>query len=239
MEIYPRPGAFTHRKSPASGSDDWVERVEFAIAMALQLAIAIVAVSSIVRGHFRIGFAGLLILLLTFAPAMIDRRLNIQLPIEVTLVTSLFLYASFFLGEVRNFYELYWWWDLVLHGTSALLIGFVGFMSMYSFYITSRVNVAPVYVAIFTFALAVTVGTLWEIFEFLMDRYLGLNMQRTGLVDTMTDLMINAAGAFVAATIGFLFIRLGDHGTGRRLIRKFGLRKAEPDDLAGDKRSAT
>lgn len=205
-------------------------RVEFSIALAMQLAIAVVAVSALVRGQFRIGFAGLLILLLTFAPAIIERRLKMQLPVEVTLITCLFLYASFFLGEIRDYYEIYWWWDLVLHGTSALLIGVVGFMSIYSFYMTQRLVVAPVYVALFTFALAVTVGTLWEIFEFLMDHYFGLNMQRTGLVDTMTDLLLNAAGATLAAATAFLFVRASGERSAHNLIRWFvtrGERKRE------------
>ena len=79
-------------------------------------------------------------------------------------------------------------------------------------------RVAPLYVAIITFALAVSVGTIWEIFEFLMDWYVGLNMQKSGLVDTMTDLIINAVGASVAAAIGFFYVRDEDSLLGRRLI---------------------
>ncbi|MBT8079101.1 MAG: hypothetical protein KJO31_11045 [Gammaproteobacteria bacterium] len=63
--------------------------MEFSFALALQLAIAIAAVSALLRGQLRIGLAGLLILFLTFAPAMIERRLNMQLPVEVTLITCL------------------------------------------------------------------------------------------------------------------------------------------------------
>ena len=111
-----------------------------------------------------------------------------------------------------------------MHGTSALLIGVVGFLSIYSFYMTHRLRVAPVCVALFTFALAVTVGTMWEISEFLMDHYFGLNMQRTGLVDTMTDLMINAAGALIAATIAFLFVCTPGRRSARNLIRQCAAR---------------
>jgi hypothetical protein len=64
------------------------------------------------------------------------------------------------------------------------------------------------------------VGTLWEIFEFLMDWGLGFNMQRSGLNDTMTDLMINCAGALVAAGFGFLYVRKGERFIGRRFIRR-------------------
>lgn len=222
----------TTPSTPDAKPDDWVERVEFAIAIALQLAIALVSVSSLIRGQYRVAFAGGLIFMLTFVPAIIERRLKIQLPIEVTLITCLFLYASFFLGEIRDFYELYWWWDLALHGTSAILIGMVGFVSIYPFYMTNRVQIAPVYVALFTFALAVTVGTLWEIFEFLMDRYAGLNMQRTGLVDTMTDLLVNAAGALIAAIIGYFFVRGDNRHLARQVIQKIAGGRVRTDSNA-------
>jgi len=70
------------------------------------------------------------------------------------------------------------------------------------------------------FALGVAVGTIWEIFEFLIDRFFGLNMQKSGLVDTMTDLMINAAGSLVAAAIGYYYVRDHDSLLGRRVIRR-------------------
>jgi hypothetical protein len=65
----------------------------------------------------------------------------------------------------------------------------------------------------------VSLGTIWEIFEFLMDWNFGLNMQKSGLVDTMTDLMINAAGAAIAAVIGYFYVRGNDGLYGRRVIR--------------------
>jgi len=124
------------------------------------------------------------------------------------------------LGEVSDFYERIWWWDLALHGTSAMLMGFIGFLTVYVFHMTHRLEVKPFHVAAFTFGFAVTIGTLWEIFEFLMDWFVGTNMQKSGLVDTMTDLIINAFGALVAATTGFLYVKNGDSQLGRKLFEK-------------------
>ena len=73
--------------------------------------------------------------------------------------------------------------------------------------------------ATITFALAVSVGTIWEIFEFLMDWFFGLNMQKSGLIDTMTDLLINASGAAIAALIGYFYVRDEDSLFARRVIR--------------------
>ena len=200
--------------------EGWVNRIEMIAATVLQVGILLVTLGALYEGLWRGAFAGSVTLLLTFAPAMIERKLRVPLPVEFTLLTCVFLYASFALGEVRNFYEKIWWWDLALHGVFALTIGIIGFLSIYVFYMTNRVRVAPIYVAIITFALAVAVGTIWEIFEFGMDLYFGLNMQKSGLMDTMTDLMINAIGAFIAAAIGYYYVRNEDSLLGRRLIRR-------------------
>jgi hypothetical protein len=205
--------------------ESWINRIELTIALVLQIGIFVITISAVFERQWLGVFSGSIVLLLTFTPALIERQLRVPLPVEFTLVTCLFLYASFALGEVRDFYEKIWWWDLALHGVAALTIGIIGFLAIYVFYMTQRIEVAAGWVATITFALAVSLGTIWEIFEFLMDWYLGLNMQKSGLVDTMTDLMINAVGAAVAAVIGYFYVRGEDSLYGRRIIRTFVDRK--------------
>lgn len=205
--------------------ESWINRIELMVALVLQISILVITVSALIRGQWLGAFSGSIVLLLTFAPALIERHLHVPLPVELTLITCVFLYASFALGEVRDFYEKIWWWDLALHGMAALTIGIIGFLSIYVFYMTQRIQIAAGWIATITFALAVSLGTIWEIFEFMMDWNFGLNMQKSGLVDTMTDLMINAAGAAIAAVIGYLYVRDEDGYYGRRIIRVYVDRK--------------
>lgn len=211
--------------SESTPSEHWIDQVELGIAAILQLSILAIVVASLFQGRWLDAFNGTIILLLTFTPAMLEHRLRVPLPVELTLITSVFLFASFVLGEVRDFYERIWWWDLALHGLSALTVGLIGFLGIYVFYMTHRIQVAAGWIATITFALAVSVGTVWEIFEFLMDWYFGFNMQKSGLVDTMTDLLINAAGAAVAAAIGYFYVYKEDSLLGRRLISAFARHK--------------
>ena len=205
--------------------ESWINRIELMIAAVLQIGILVVTVGALIERQWLGAFSGSIVLLRTFAPALIERHLRVPLPVELTLFTSVFVYASFALGEVRDFYEKIWWWDLALHGVAALTIGIIGFLSIYVFYMTQRVQIAAGWIATITFALAVSLGTIWEIFEFLMDWNFGLNMQKSGLVDTMTDLMINAAGAAIAAVIGYFYVRGSDGLYGRRIIRSMVERK--------------
>lgn len=199
--------------------ESWIGRIEWTVALVLQIGIAAVTVTALFDAKWLLALSGTVVLLLTFTPAIIERQLRVPLPVEFTLITCLFLFASYAMGEVGDYYERIWWWDMALHGLSAVITGLIGFLFLYVFYMTHRIRVAPVYVAILTFGLAVAVGTLWEIFEFLADWFLGLNMQRSGLVDTMTDLLLNAAGAIIAAAIGYYYVKNGDSLLGRRLIR--------------------
>jgi hypothetical protein len=207
--------------------ESWINRIELIIAVVLQIGILAVTIGALIERQWLGAFSGFVVLLLTFAPALIERHLRVPLPVELTLITSVFLYASFALGEARDFYEKIWWWDLALHGVAALTIGVIGFLGIYVFYMTQRVQTAPGWIATITFALAVTLGTLWEIFEFLMDWNFGLNMQKSGLIDTMTDLMINAAGAAIAAVIGYFYVHGSDSLYGRRIIRAIAERRGK------------
>jgi hypothetical protein len=206
-------------------SESWIDRVELAIALVLQMGMLVVTVSAFFQGHWLGAFSGVVVLLLTSAPAMIEHRLKLTLPVEFTLINCVILYASFALGEAQDFYEKIWWWDLALHGLSALTMGMIGFLCIYVFYMTHRINIAAGWIATITFALAVSVGTIWEVFEFLADQYLGLNMQKSGLVDTMTDLMINATGAALAALLGYFYVRDQDSLFARRVLRAWEKRR--------------
>lgn len=206
---------------------DWTERVQRWLVLLLQLAIAGVFAGALVEGQWLVAFTAAVVLLLTFMPAIIERHLRVQLPVEFTLVNCVFLYAAFGLGEVRQFYHRFWWWDLLLHSVSALVIGLIGFLLVYVFYMTHRIRMGPFYVALVSFGFAVTLGTLWEIFEFAMDWFFGFNMQKSGLVDTMTDLMVDAGGGLVAALIGYRYVKDGDSLVGERLIRRFVLKNPQ------------
>ena len=198
----------------------WPERLQFIAASLLQIAILGVLVSTLVEGRWLVAFTAAVVLALTFLPALIERELGVQLPVEFTLITCLFLYAAFGLGEVRAFYHRFWWWDLLLHSVSAVVMGLIGFLLVYSLHQTRRVVLPPLYFALTTFGFAVTTGTLWELFEFGMDWAFGFNMQKTGLDDTMTDLLVDVLGAAVAAWTGYQYVKGGDSLLADRLFRR-------------------
>tara|TARA_Y100000310_G_C20241599_1_gene604917 strand:- start:179 stop:619 length:441 start_codon:yes stop_codon:yes gene_type:complete len=111
----------------------------------------------------------------------------------------------------------------MLHTFSGVLLGAMGFTLVYILNSNPRVHVKmkPLFVAIFALSFAVAVGTIWEIFEFIMDSAFGLNMQRSGLVDTMWDLIVDLIGALFASIIGFISLKIKKTFFMGNMINKF------------------
>ncbi|PIN88939.1 hypothetical protein COU57_06885 [Candidatus Pacearchaeota archaeon CG10_big_fil_rev_8_21_14_0_10_32_14] len=136
-----------------------------------------------------------------------ERGYKIDLPIEIELIIIIFLYSSIFLGHVRSYYSLFWWWDIVLHTGSGIALGLIGFLIVLSLQRTEKIKAKPSLIAILTFSFALAMGALWEIFEFAMDQILKTGMQRYGLVDTMWDLIVDSLGALLASFVGYFYLK--------------------------------
>ncbi|MDH5525038.1 MAG: hypothetical protein OEY01_13755 [Desulfobulbaceae bacterium] len=200
---------------------DWPDRIQQWLAVLLQLAIFALLATALFKGKWFLAFTAAIVLALTFLPALIEHQLGVLLPVEFSFFTCLILYGSFGLGEVQGFYQKFWWWDLLLHSSSAFVMGMIGFLLVYVFYMTQRIRMAPFYVALVSFCFAVTLGTIWEIVEFCLDWGFGFNMQKSGINDTMTDLMVDGLGALLAAWLGYNYVKDGDSLVADRLVRRF------------------
>ena len=75
------------------------------------------------------------------------------------------------------------------------------------------IHMKPGFVAFFAFVFAVGMGALWEVFEFSMDSFFGMNMQKpmlgdaSGLTDTMWDLIVDTIGALIISLLGYGYVK--------------------------------
>ncbi|CUO04861.1 MULTISPECIES: hypothetical protein [Clostridium] len=154
-------------------------------------------------------------------PGMLENKFKIAIPSYMLILYTIFLYAAIYLGEVRSFYYNVPNWDNILHTFSGAMIGALGFSIVTLLNKTEKVPIvlSPLFVALFSFCFAVTLGVIWEFYEFTFDGILGLNMQkfalengtqligRAALTDTMVDLFVDAVGAFIMSVIGYISLR--------------------------------
>lgn len=156
-----------------------------------------------------------------FLPNIISKKTKIVIPSNMYIVYVLFLYGAVFLGEVRNYYYRVPHWDTILHTCSGAMLGALGFsfVNILNKHEKVHVELSPLFVALFAFGFAISLGVMWEIYEFTFDGVLGLNMQkfaledgteligRAAVTDTMEDLIVDSLGAFTMATIGYISLK--------------------------------
>ena len=171
--------------------------------------------------RWSLAFVSFATLTLALVPPMLAARWSLTLPLPFLLFTTLFCFASIFLGEAFDFYERLWLWDLALHGSSAVGFGLMGFLFAFMLFEGDRFAAPPSAIALISFCIAMTVGATWEIFEFTMDAGLGMNMQKSGLSDTMGDLILNAFGGLIASVTGYLYLRESSAGLLGRGLSQF------------------
>ena len=191
------------------------------IVSAVRIALLAALVGELIEAQWSVGFVALATLTLSTVPELVGRRLGVHLPVSMIAVISLFLFATLFLGEVLDFYNRYWWWDVALHGGSALGFGLMGVVFALFLFEGDRYAAPPWALSLIAFSFAVTIGAVWEIFEFAMDQMFGLNMQKSGLIDTMWDLIVDVIGAGTGAIIGFFYFIGRDLGGPTAFFREF------------------
>ena len=179
------------------------------LTLFLQLTLVIGVVLAVLQGRWLAAITTTGIIVVTFLPLMLGRRFAVQVPAEFEVLAVVFIYASLFLGEIHGYYIRFWWWDAILHIGSGFLLGILGFLLVYVLNEHENVDLhmRPRFVALFAFMFAVGMGALWEIFEFTMDQLFGLNMQKSGLIDTMWDLIVDTVGAATISVLGFGYLR--------------------------------
>jgi hypothetical protein len=183
-------------------------------------ALVLAVIWAIWEGWWPLAAMASLTLILSLAPVLLASRFNIALPLPFVVAITVFIIASLIAGEVFDAYYRIWWWDIMLHGTSAIALGMIGFLFIYMLFDGDAFAAPPAAVAFLAFCFALSIGALWEIFEFTVDQIFGTQMQKSA-TDTMVDLIFDALGAIIGALAGYFYLRGWRAGLPGRLIRDF------------------
>jgi len=182
-------------------------KTKLTVLVIFRALLVLAAIYSVYKHSWMNVALSILALGLTFLTSILEKELKVDYPEEFEIVIMLFIFASIFLGEFSSFYLRYWWWDIFLHGLAAIILGILAFSLVYILNKEGRIKLKPGFIALFAFCFAVAGGAVWEIFEFSMDSFLKTTMQKSGLVDTMEDIIVDTLGALLISTIGFLYAK--------------------------------
>ena len=175
----------------------------FAVYLVLRLIVVATLVSSILRKEYESAFICLLVLVLYMLPFFIQQNFGIELPSTLEIIILLFIFAAEILGELNCYFITFPYWDTMLHTTTGFLCAATGFALIDILNRNSRIKftLSPVYVALVAFCFSMTVGVLWEFFEFGADHLLHWDMQKDTVVHSVTSVMLDPTNKNIPVTI--------------------------------------
>lgn len=179
---------------------------------ALQVVLVGALVVTVAQGEWDAGVSIAGAIVVTLLPWVLH-RLGVAVPPGWQLVLAAFATGALLLGSAAGWYSRFWWWDVVLHTASGALLAVVGFVVLFALSRTDAQEARdhPWFVALFGFTTGVTSGVFWEFAEWAADSLvtrLDLEAGRS-YTDTMQDLLVDTAGAGLAALLALVHLRTG------------------------------
>ena len=175
----------------------------FTVYLVLRLMVLATLVSSVIRSEYESAFICLLVLVLFMLPFFIQQNFGIELPSTLEIIILLFIFAAEILGELECYFITFPYCDSMLHTTTGFLCAATGFALIDILNRNSRIKfeLSPIYVALAAFCFSMTVGVLWEFFEFGMDRIFHMDMQKDTVVSSITSVMLDPTNKNIPVTI--------------------------------------
>lgn len=173
------------------------------IYLVLRGLVILTLIRQIFMGNFNNVFLCALTLILFVIPAVIEKKLNLALPDALQILILLFIFSAEILGEINEFYIVIPYWDTILHTLNGFLCAAVGFstidiLNQKEFF---HATMSPLFVALVAFCFSMTIGVMWEFFEFGADQLLRYDMQKDVIVDTISTVKLEPDGKNKAVVI--------------------------------------
>lgn len=172
------------------------KRLVLTVHLLLRIMVLIVMVAQIVNRNYENAFICVLTLVLFSVPSFIERQLLIDLPDTLEIVILIFIFAAEIMGEIQEYYLVIPFWDTILHTINGFLFAAIGFSLVNLLNEDKRISMSlsPLYIALTAFCFSMTIGVLWEFFEWGMDSFFGLDMQKDTIVTAFNSVTLDPGG---------------------------------------------
>ena len=171
-------------------------KAELITYFVLRAAVLAVLVAELVAQRWSSVFTCLLTLLLFMIPSLVERRLKLEIPRVLEIVILLFIFAAEILGEIAEFYVRVAAWDAWLHTVNGFLMAAIGFGMIDLLNRSPRfhISLSPLFVAFVAFCFSMTIGVLWEFFEYFIDQVFIMDMQKDTVVQVISSVALHPNG---------------------------------------------
>ena len=182
-------------------------KLSIGIAILFEIIMITTAIFKIISGQWEGLFlfpSAIICTTLPFIITHIANKKKILLPSSFEFMSVLFILLALYFGEIMKVYTTFWWWDLFLHGMFGSYAVIIGLHLIQGIIVKEKNTTEQrftIFTLIFSFCFSITLGTLWEMVEFLADYFFKADMVNGGLEDTATDLLIKIFCAFITCII--------------------------------------
>ena len=162
-------------------------RSSFIVFYTLRLLVLVALVRQIFLHNYEGAFFCILTIVLLYIPSWLQVKLRIELPPPLEITILCFIFAAEILGEVNAFYVNVPNWDTMLHTLNGFLAAAVGFSMVLLLNDDERLtfDLSPFFLALVAFCFSMTIGVLWEFFEFGMDFFFHTDMQKDTVINAV------------------------------------------------------
>lgn len=169
----------------------------------LRFIVILALIRQIFNGNYESVFLCILTLLLLVVPSFVQITFKIELPTTLEIIVLLFIFAAEILGEINEFYIIIPFWDTILHTLNGFLAAAIGFslVDLLNRHEKLVFKMSPLFMAIVSFCFSMTIGVVWEFFEFGMDTLFNLDMQKDTIINSISSVMLDPAGGNVPTQI--------------------------------------
>lgn len=172
------------------------DRFTFAVYVLLRTLVIAAIVMSCMRGDYENIYACVLTLILFMVPAFFEKNFGIELPRTLEVIILLFIFAAEILGEIENYYTKFAYWDTMLHTINGFICAAIGFGMTDILNRNEKIKfkLSPVFLALVAFCFSMTIGVMWEFFEFFCDNVFGMDMQKDTVVNIIRSTVLDPDG---------------------------------------------
>lgn len=171
--------------------------------LVLRVIVIGIMVAQFLNGDIANVFLCLLTLVLFMIPSFVEKRIKIDMPDTLEVIVLIFIFAAEILGEIAEYFVNVPGWDTALHTATGFLAAAVGFAMIDILNRTSRFafRMSPIFVALVAFCFSMTIGVVWEFFEFGVDNLLNKDMQKDTVVTTVRSVSLHPEGRNIPVVV--------------------------------------
>ena len=168
----------------------------FLVYLILRILIIVVLCVQIHERNFESVFLTVLTLLMLLIPSFVQVTFRIELPTVLECIILLFIFSAQILGEINGFYVKIPFWDTMLHTLNGFLAAAIGFSLVDILNKSEKLvfTLSPFFTVMVAFCFSMTIGVVWEIFEFGMDQIGGFDMQKDTVVQWISSVHLDPTG---------------------------------------------